>query len=289
AASDAGSTPRPCGHARDPRDDSRGARGPGNDRALPRARRPACVAGLGADRERRTAAPLRLRRRGPAREPRCDPARPSARRCGPLRARGAGRRHGPGRHPPAHAAGGAGWPSLPLRRTGQRSRHRPPRHPAVAGHRPRGVTLAELLASRRILLCVGSGGVGKTTTAAALALAAARRGRSAAGLTVDPSQRLKDVVGVEGVVGKPQRVPLAPTAGGRLDAMLLDVKQTFDELVTGLASSPEQARRILENRLYQNLSGTLAGTAEYMAVETVYRLVEEDRYDLVVVDTPPAR
>src|SRR5262245_35039305 len=289
AAADAGSTPRSRSHARDPGDDGRGAGGPGNDRALSRARRPARVAGLGADRERRTAAPLRVRRRGPAREPRRDPARPSARRGGPLRARAAGRRHGPGRHAPAHAARGTGWPSLPLRRTGQRSRHRPPRQPAVAGHRPRGVTLAELLASRRILLCVGSGGVGKTTTAAALALAAARRGRSVAVLTVDPSQRLKDALGLEVIDGKPHRVPLDPTAGGRLDAMLLDVKRTFDELVTGLASSPEQARRILDNRLYQNLSGTLAGTAEYMAVETVYRLVEEDRYDLVVVDTPPAR
>lgn len=150
------------------------------------------------------------------------------------------------------------------------------------------MSLVELLATRRILLCVGSGGVGKTTTAAALALAAARLGRSVAVLTVDPSQRLKDALGLRTIDTKPRPVPVdAP--GGRLDAMLLDVKRTFDELVTGLASTPEQARRILENRLYQNLSGTLAGTAEYMAVETVYRLVEEERYDLVVVDTPPAR
>src|SRR4029434_10103398 len=75
----------------------------------------------------------------------------------------------------------------------------------------------------------------------------------------------------------------------RLDAMLLDVKRTFDELVIGLASTPEQARRILDNRLYQNLSGTLAGSAEYMAVESVLRLAETGDYDLLVVDTPPAR
>ncbi len=150
------------------------------------------------------------------------------------------------------------------------------------------MTLAELLDSRRVVLCVGSGGVGKTTTAAALATCAARRGRRTAVLTVDPAQRLKDALGLGTLDGKPRRVPLGGTAAP-LDAMLLDVKRTFDELVVGLASTPEQAQRILDNRLYQNLSGTLAGTAEYMAVETVYRLAEEGDYDLLVVDTPPSR
>jgi anion-transporting ArsA/GET3 family ATPase len=149
------------------------------------------------------------------------------------------------------------------------------------------MTLTEVLNSRRILICVGSGGVGKTTTAAAIAVAAARRGRTAAVLTVDPAQRLKDALGLSTLDGRPRRVPLG--SGASLDAMLLDVKRTFDELVMGLASTPEQARRVLENRLYQNLSGTLAGTAEYMAVETLYRLAEDRRYDLLVVDTPPAR
>jgi anion-transporting ArsA/GET3 family ATPase len=150
------------------------------------------------------------------------------------------------------------------------------------------MTLAEALDTRRILLCVGSGGVGKTTTAAALAVEAARRGRSTAVLTVDPAQRLKDALGLTALDGRPRRVPLG-VRGGRLDALLLDVKRTFDELVTGLAATPAQAQRILENRLYQNLSSTLAGTAEYMAVETVYRLAAEDHYDLLIVDTPPAR
>jgi len=149
------------------------------------------------------------------------------------------------------------------------------------------MTLAEAIESRRILLCVGSGGVGKTTTAAAIAVEAARRGRTTAVLTVDPAQRLKDALGLGKLDARPRRVPLG--SGRHLDALLLDVKRTFDELVLGLASSPEQARRVLENRLYQNLSGTLTGTAEYMAVETVYRLAEEARYDLLVVDTPPAR
>ena len=149
------------------------------------------------------------------------------------------------------------------------------------------MTLPELLDTRRVVLCVGSGGVGKTTTAAALAVAAARRGRHTVVLTVDPAQRLRDALAIGELDGRPRRVPLQ--GGARLDAMLLDVKRTFDELVEGLASTPEQARRVLDNRLYQNLSGTLAGSAEYMAVESVLRLAETGDYDLLVVDTPPAR
>ncbi|HSV06282.1 MAG TPA: ArsA-related P-loop ATPase [Candidatus Binatus sp.] len=151
--------------------------------------------------------------------------------------------------------------------------------------------LARALETKRIVLCVGSGGVGKTTTAAALAVEAARRGRRTAILTVDPAQRLKDALGLGSLEPHARRVPLG-SVGARsahLDALLLDVKRTFDDLVRALASTPDQAARVLENRLYQNLSGTLAGTAEYMAVETVYRLAEEGNYDLLVVDTPPAR
>ena len=150
------------------------------------------------------------------------------------------------------------------------------------------MTLSEILDGRRLVLCVGSGGVGKTTTAAALAVGAARRGRRTAVLTVDPAQRLRDALGLGDLDGRPRRVPL-PGGHARLDAMLLDVKRTFDELISGLASTPEQARRVLDNRLYQNLSGTLAGSAEYMAVETVLRLAETGNYDLLIVDTPPAR
>jgi anion-transporting ArsA/GET3 family ATPase len=149
-------------------------------------------------------------------------------------------------------------------------------------------SLEQTLDGARILLCVGNGGVGKTTIAAALATLAARHGRRTAVLTVDPAQRLKDTLGLGRGEG-PRRVSLGRTGrGGHLDAYLLDVKRTFDELIVALAT-PEQARAILENRLYQNLSGSLAGTAEYMAVERVYRLAEEGGYDLVVVDTPPAR
>ena len=152
-------------------------------------------------------------------------------------------------------------------------------------------SLEQTLEGARILLCVGHGGVGKTTIAASLATWAARHGRKTAVLTVDPAQRLKDTLGLGRGEG-PRRVSLASLGrggrGGHLDAYLLDVKRTFDELIVGLAT-PEPARIILENRLYQNLSGSLAGTAEYMAVERVYRLAAEGGYDLVVVDTPPAR
>jgi anion-transporting ArsA/GET3 family ATPase len=149
------------------------------------------------------------------------------------------------------------------------------------------MTLADLIAERKIIICVGSGGVGKTTTAAAIGVAAARQGRRTVVLTVDPALRLKDALGIATLDGKPRRVPLG--RGHHLDAMLLDVKRTFDELVRGLATTPEQATRVLENRLYQNLSSTLAGTAEYMAIESVQRLVEQGKHELVVVDTPPAR
>jgi anion-transporting ArsA/GET3 family ATPase len=147
--------------------------------------------------------------------------------------------------------------------------------------------LARALEDRRIIICVGSGGVGKTTTAAALAVEAAHRGRRTAVLTVDPAPRLKDALGLGALGGEPRRVPLG--RGARLDAVLLDVKGTFDDLVLGLSTTPEQARRVLDNRLYQNLSRTLAGTAEYMAIERLYRLAEDPEYDLLVVDTPPAR
>ena len=146
--------------------------------------------------------------------------------------------------------------------------------------------LQRTIEDARIVLCVGHGGVGKTTITAALATWAARHGRRTAVLTVDPAQRLKDTLGL-GRGDGPRRVALGARAG-HLDAYLLDVKRTFDELIVALAA-PEQARIILENRLYQNLSGSLAGTAEYMAVERVYRLADEGGYDLVVVDTPPAR
>jgi anion-transporting ArsA/GET3 family ATPase len=150
------------------------------------------------------------------------------------------------------------------------------------------VSLGRLIETKRVVLCAGSGGVGKTTTAAALAIEAARRGRRTAVLTVDPAQRLKDALHLDTIDGRPRAVPLSGEAA-TLDAMLLDVKRTFDDLVRTLARDEDEATRILANRIYHNLSGTLVGSAEYMAVETVYRLSRDERYDLLVVDTPPAR
>ncbi len=142
-----------------------------------------------------------------------------------------------------------------------------------------------------IIVCCGSGGVGKTTTAAALALRAAERGRKVVVLTIDPARRLAQSMGIETLDNTPR--PVAGVAGtGSLDAMMLDMKRTFDEVVLSQASE-EKARAILENPFYVALSSSFAGTQEYMAMEKlgqVHRDAQRDgSYDLVVVDTPPSR
>jgi anion-transporting ArsA/GET3 family ATPase len=149
------------------------------------------------------------------------------------------------------------------------------------------VGLSELVTERSIVVCCGSGGVGKTTVSAAFALEAARRGRVACVVTIDPARRLADALGVGSLANTPRRIE-GPWPG-ELWALMLDPKRTFDELVGKYASSPEQAEGILANRLYRNLTGALSGTQEYMAMEKLYELSEEERYDLVVVDTPPTR
>lgn len=149
---------------------------------------------------------------------------------------------------------------------------------------------ADLVDRHRLLLCVGSGGVGKTTTAAALGLFAARRGRNAAVLTIDPARRLKDSLGITALDGEPHRVPLERLGDhdvGTLDAMLLDAKRTFDELIRRYALSEAAADRVLANRIYQSISTALAGSQEYMAMERLHAIASEGRYDLLVVDTPP--
>jgi len=150
--------------------------------------------------------------------------------------------------------------------------------------------LASILARQRLIVCVGSGGVGKTTIAAAIGIAAARRGRRTAVLTIDPARRLQDALGIRTSAGVPHRVTLPPPPappGGSLDAMILDTKRTFDGLIRRYAPSPEAAERVLQNRIYQSLSSALAGSQEYMAMERMHELVEEGGYDLLVVDTPP--
>ncbi|MEQ1788551.1 MAG: ArsA family ATPase [Acidimicrobiales bacterium] len=148
-------------------------------------------------------------------------------------------------------------------------------------------SLRTLVEERRILVCCGSGGVGKTTTAAVLALEAARAGRRAVVVTIDPAKRLADALGLEGLTGTPSQIE--GDWPGELWALMLDTKSTFDDLVVANASTPEQGQRILENRFYRNISGALSGTQEYMAMEKLYELHERADFDLVVVDTPPTR
>ena len=143
----------------------------------------------------------------------------------------------------------------------------------------------------RIIVCCGSGGVGKTTTSAALALRAAERGRRVVVLTIDPARRLAQSMGIEKLDNTPRPVP-GVAGGGSLDAMMLDMKRTFDEVVLSQAS-PEKARQILENPFYIALSSSFAGTQEYMAMEKLGQIhrqsLRDDSYDLIVVDTPPSR
>ena len=148
-------------------------------------------------------------------------------------------------------------------------------------------TLPELVADRRILVCCGSGGVGKTTSAAVLALEAAKAGRRAVVVTIDPAKRLADALGLEGLTDTPSRIE--GDWPGELWALMLDTKSTFDALVVANATSPEQGERILQNRFYRNISGALSGTQEYMAMEKLYELHEQTDFDLIVVDTPPTR
>ena len=141
----------------------------------------------------------------------------------------------------------------------------------------------------RILVCCGSGGVGKTTTAAALGVRAAERGRKAVVLTIDPARRLAQSMGLSELDNTPRRVAgVDESAGGELSAMMLDMKRTFDEFVEAHAD-PERARAILANPFYQSLSAGFAGTQEYMAMEKLGQLRALDAWDLIIVDTPPSR
>ncbi|MDX6323739.1 MAG: hypothetical protein QOK15_93 [Nocardioidaceae bacterium] len=145
----------------------------------------------------------------------------------------------------------------------------------------------------QVIVCCGSGGVGKTTTSAALALRAAEQGRKVVVLTIDPARRLAQAMGIERLDNVPRPVSgLEGPSGGSLDAMMLDMKRTFDEVVESQAS-PEKAQAILNNPFYVTLSSSFAGTQEYMAMEKLGQLrrdaARNGRWDLIVVDTPPAR
>lgn len=139
----------------------------------------------------------------------------------------------------------------------------------------------------RIVVCCGAGGVGKTTTSAALALAAAEAGRTVVVLTIDPARRLAQSLGLAELDNEPRRVDI-PGVEGELHAMMLDMKRTFDDIVTA-HSTPERAQAILDNPFYQALSSSFAGTQEYMAMEKLGQLRASDQWDLIIVDTPPSR
>ncbi|HEX3980964.1 MAG TPA: ArsA-related P-loop ATPase [Acidimicrobiales bacterium] len=148
-------------------------------------------------------------------------------------------------------------------------------------------TIDQMVRDQSIVICCGSGGVGKTTTAAAFALRAARLGRRACVVTIDPARRLANSLGLDALTNRPTRID-GPWPG-ELHALMLDPKGTFDDLVQRYSDSTEQAEDIKVNRIYRNLTGTLSGTQEYMAMEKLFELVEEGGFDLVVVDTPPSR
>jgi anion-transporting ArsA/GET3 family ATPase len=157
------------------------------------------------------------------------------------------------------------------------------------------VNLAELLEGRRVCVCAGSGGVGKTTTSAAIALGMAARGGRVAVVTIDPARRLADALGLEDLSNRPTRVPAERLAAagvhgsGELWAMMLDPKRTFDELIDRVAPSSARAQEIKANRVYRELSTAVSGSQEFTAVSKLYELAAEGEFDLLVLDTPPSR
>lgn len=156
-----------------------------------------------------------------------------------------------------------------------------------------GLDILQLVDRQQVLLCCGSGGVGKTTTAASLALLAALRGRKVLVLTIDPARRLAQAMGLDTLSHEPQAIDLdtlgIECGSGSLDGMMLDTKHTFDQLVENYAPSEEVRDAIYANHYYRHISGSLAGSREFMAMEQVYEIAVEGNYELVVVDTPPSQ
>src|SRR3954465_2855102 len=147
--------------------------------------------------------------------------------------------------------------------------------------------LTSLLDGKRIVICAGSGGVGKTTTAAAVALGLAERGLRVAVVTIDPARRLANALGLDELDNEPHRIPL--DADGELWAMMLDSKRTFDELIERLAPDARTRDEVFANRIYQQLSSAVAGSQEFTAIAKLYELDQDGGYDLLVLDTPPSR
>ena len=154
------------------------------------------------------------------------------------------------------------------------------------------MSIAELLEGKRVCVCGGSGGVGKTTTSAAVALGMAARGAKVAVVTIDPARRLANALGLQELENEPRRVDparLGADCSGELWAMMLDPKRTFDELIERIAADPERAAEIKANRVYRELSTAVSGSQEFTAVAKLYELQREGDFDLLVLDTPPSR
>jgi len=150
--------------------------------------------------------------------------------------------------------------------------------------------MRDVVQASDVVVCCGSGGVGKTTTAAVIGIDAARTGRKVVVVTIDPARRLADALGLaDGLSSSPEPIDGVGSDGGEMYAMMLDTAATFDGLVRTHADDDEQIERILSNRFYRNMAGAMSGTQEYMAAETLHALHHDDRFDLVVVDTPPSR
>ncbi len=150
-------------------------------------------------------------------------------------------------------------------------------------------SLEPLLADRRMVICAGSGGVGKTTTAAAVALGLAERGQRVAVVTIDPARRLANALGLSELSNEPRRVEIALEGQGELWAMMLDAKRTFDQLIEHLAPDDRTRDEVFANRIYQQLSSAVAGSQEFTAIAKLYELDESGDFDVLVLDTPPAR
>ncbi|HET8755659.1 MAG TPA: ArsA family ATPase [Solirubrobacteraceae bacterium] len=156
-------------------------------------------------------------------------------------------------------------------------------------------SVAPMLTGRRIVVCAGSGGVGKTTTAAALAMGMAEHGLKVAVVTIDPAKRLADSLGLEELGNEPRLVDPARFSEhgvqitGELWALMLDSKRTFDALIERLAPDAATADEVLSNRIYQQLSSAVAGSQEFTAIAKLYELDQDGDYDLLVLDTPPSR
>ena len=153
--------------------------------------------------------------------------------------------------------------------------------------------IAELLEDKRVCICAGSGGVGKTTASAAIALGMAARGAKVAVVTIDPANRLADALGLDELDNEPHRVPAEQLVGaelpGELWAMMLDPKRTFDELIERLAPDAERAEEIKANAVYSELSSAVSGSQEFTAMAKLYELDQEGEFDLLILDTPPSR